>query len=89
MNYLGTLPVAGIGNGDLDEDGGLGQRNLKVVVVESSVREAVTEWKESRPTNLVVEAVADINILAVQDAAAFGPVVEEGLIIFNVLRERV
>lgn len=43
----------------------------------------MAEGKECWTFDFVIEAVADVNIFAVGDAAALGTVVEEGWVVFE------
>ena len=48
----------------------------------------MAKGKEGRPPDLVVEAVADVDVLAVEDATTLGTVVQEGGVVFKAVRER-
>lgn len=47
----------------------------------------MTEVEECWTFDFVVEAVADINILAIEDTAALGAVIEEGRVVFEAARK--
>lgn len=48
----------------------------------------MAEGKECRTFDLVVEAVADVDVFAIEDTAAFGAVVEEGRVVFEAVGKR-
>ena len=47
----------------------------------------MAEGKECWSFDFVVEAVADVDVFAVKDTAAFGAVVEEGGVVFEAVGE--
>lgn len=73
--------------GDGDSGGGGGVRGVVVVVevevgdVEGSVGKAVAERESDGAVDGFVESVANVDILAVQDAAAFGAEIQIGRIV--------
>jgi len=78
-----TFTVAGVGDRESNIDGGIGGGNFEVVIIECGVREAMTKGEECRATNFVVVAIADVDILTVEDTATLGTVIEEGLIVLD------
>lgn len=45
----------------------------------------MTKGKDCRTFDFVVEAVADVDVFAIEDTAALGAVVEEGWIVFELV----
>ncbi|TLS29344.1 hypothetical protein PpBr36_01550 [Pyricularia pennisetigena] len=83
LNNLGALDAARVGHGRLDGDelAVLGMADLEVAKGKGGVAEAVTKGEEHGAVGGLVEAVADVDVLAVQGAGTLGAEIEEGRVV--------
>ncbi|TLD12657.1 uncharacterized protein PgNI_03454 [Pyricularia grisea] len=83
LNNLGTLDAARVGHGRLDGDEVAVLPDLQVAKGKRGVAETVTKGEQHGAVGGLVEAVADVDVLAVQGAGGLGPEVEEGRVVLQ------
>lgn len=87
LNDLGTLDAARVGHGGLDGHELVVFADLQVAKGKRGVAQAVAKGVEHGAVGGLVEAVADVDVLAVQGAGALGAEVEEGRVVLQALGE--
>lgn len=81
LDDLSSVSGAGVFDVHGDDNVFVFDVDLQVCQIKLGIRQTVTEWEESVPANLFVIPVADIDVLSVNGASAFGSVIQKGRII--------
>ncbi|GJC85253.1 hypothetical protein ColLi_08091 [Colletotrichum liriopes] len=87
LHNLSALHLARVLDGDVDGDLAVLLCDLEFAEAEARVRQAMAEREENGAVDVLVVAIADVNVLAIQRAAGLGAVVEVGWVVLDTLGE--